>query len=116
MLREGYLDRRVRAARRVYAERSALVARRLGSVMGPGRLSRAGMYVTVELPAGAAQRTVAATREAGFELPALADYCRSSARQGLVLGFGGVTDAELERVLSVVEEQVCGAADARGMA
>ncbi len=116
MLREGYLDRRVRVARRVYAERSALVARRLGPVMGPGRLSLAGMYVTVELPAEAAQRTVVAAREAGFELPSLVDYSRTSARQGIVLGFGGVTDEELERALSVVAEQVCGAADTRGMA
>ncbi|WP_258016907.1 hypothetical protein [Nocardioides marinisabuli] len=35
-------------------------------------------------------------------MPLLDDYCRSRALSGLVLGFGGCTDAELDRALAAV--------------
>jgi len=115
MLREGYLDRVTRTARRVYAERSALVVSRLG-VAGGERATSAGMYITVEMPAHVARSAVATARAAGFQLPSLADYCRSSDRHGIVLGYGGVSQAELHRALDAVEAGVRRAEHSRGMA
>jgi GntR family transcriptional regulator / MocR family aminotransferase len=103
LLGEGHLDKSVRAARRVYAERGALVADRLGRF---GALTRpvAGMYATLLLPGPVADAVVAGCAAAGVDVPALAGYSRSSARSGLVVGFGGVTDEELATALDVLED------------
>ena len=119
MMREGHLDRVIRAARRVYAERTALVASRLGDALdalGLEVAASAGMYVTVEMPEATARCASAAARDAGFDLPSLADFCRTSSRHGVVLGFGGVSGAELRRVLDVVAAGVRRAEDSRGQA
>jgi GntR family transcriptional regulator/MocR family aminotransferase len=42
----------------------------------------------------------------------LADYCRSAALSGLVVGFGGVTDEELDRALAVLARALDRAAGA----
>ncbi|WP_193609273.1 PLP-dependent aminotransferase family protein [Nocardioides lijunqiniae] len=99
LLRDGYVDRVVRSARRTYAERAERVAAALAPyVEGPV----AGMYATVVLPrelAGSAHR---AARRAGFDVPLLADYCRTAELHGLIVGFGGCTDAELDAALAVL--------------
>ncbi|MEJ7691037.1 MAG: PLP-dependent aminotransferase family protein [Nocardioidaceae bacterium] len=102
LLREGHLDRLVRSARRVYAGRSKLVAERLAAIGHPVD-DVAGMYVTVRLSAGQERSVVAAARQAGFVLSPLSDSCRTAVRHGVVLGFGSVTDAQLRRVLDVIE-------------
>jgi GntR family transcriptional regulator/MocR family aminotransferase len=102
MLRDGHVDRLIRSARRVYAARSEAVSRRLAAY-GPVQGSGAGMYVTVTLAEEAARRVSAAARKAGFDVPVLSLYARTHRRHGLVLGFGGVTDDELDRCLDVVE-------------
>jgi GntR family transcriptional regulator/MocR family aminotransferase len=101
LLRDGYVDKVVRTARRVYAERAPRVAAALtpyAELAGP----LAGMYSTWLLPQADALRARAAAREAGFEVNLLSDYCRSTPLTGLVLGFGGVTDDELDRALAAV--------------
>jgi GntR family transcriptional regulator/MocR family aminotransferase len=101
LLRDGYVDKVVRTARRVYAERAPRVAAALtpyAELAGP----LAGMYSTWLLPQGAALRAQQAARRAGFEVNLLADYCRSATLTGLVLGFGGVTDDELDRALAAL--------------
>jgi GntR family transcriptional regulator/MocR family aminotransferase len=101
MLRDGYVDQVVRSARRVYAERAARVAEALapyGGVHGPV----AGMYATIEMPQAQAAAARRATRAAGFDVPLLADYCRTHVRHGLVLGFGGCTDAQLADALAAI--------------
>jgi GntR family transcriptional regulator/MocR family aminotransferase len=101
LLRDGYVDKVVRSARRVYADRAARVA----GALAPYALPRgpvAGMYATVELPPEATRRAVAAARRAGFEVPLLTDYCRTQVRHGLVIGFGGCTDAELDTALAAL--------------
>ena len=101
LLREGYVDKVVRSARRVYAARAERVTAALAphaALSGPV----AGMYATVELPAPEADAARAAARQAGFEVPLLAEYCRSQVRHGLVIGFGGCTDAELDAALAAL--------------
>lgn len=97
LLRDGYVDRAVRGARRVYAERAARVADAL-----PGVGPVAGMYATLELPPATTVAAHAALRRAGFDLTLLADLCRTHVRTGLVIGFGGCSDAELDAALAAV--------------
>ncbi len=101
MLRDGYVDRVVRSARRVYAQRSGLVLERLGG-FGSVASHPAGMYLTLQLSRPLAERAAAAGRDAGFDVPLLSGYARSSDHHGLVLGFGGCTDAQLDAVLTVL--------------
>ncbi len=105
MLREGYVDRVVRTARRVYAERSLLVRERLGAHIDVS-VGGAGMYVTLAMSPEEVAEAVSEGQAVGLDLPSLREYCRTSRRHGLVLGFGGVTDDQLARALDVVERVV----------
>ena len=101
LLRDGWVDKVVRAARRVYAERAPRVAAALSpyaTLAGP----LAGMYSTWLMPEAQALRARDAARRAGFELNLLSSYSRASGLTGLVVGFGGVTDEELDRALAAV--------------
>ncbi len=101
LLRDGYVDKVVRSARRVYAARAPRVEAALapyGEIAGPV----AGMYATVLMPVERAARAHRAALAAGFEVPLLVDNCRSNRLGGLVLGFGGCTDEELDRALAVL--------------
>jgi GntR family transcriptional regulator/MocR family aminotransferase len=101
LLRDGWVDKVVRTARRVYADRAPRVAAAMtpyAELAGP----LAGMYsswLTDPVSAAAAR---ASARAAGFDVPLLAAYCRSAEHTGLVVGFGGVTDAELDRALGAI--------------
>ena len=101
LLRDGYVDAVVRSARRVYAERAPRVVAALSpyaELAGP----IAGMYSTWLLPHARAVRARAVAEEAGFRVNLLRDYCRTATVSGLVVGFGGATDAELDRALDVL--------------
>ncbi len=101
MLREGHVDRLVRSARRVYAERSRLVVQALSpyaAMDGPP----AGMYLTLPLPGPVAEAVRADCWLQGFDVPSLGSYSRSSGLTGLVIGFGGLSDEELSRALEVM--------------
>jgi len=107
LLRDGWADKVVRTARRVYADRAPRVAAALephAELAGP----LAGMYSTWLTDPGAAAAARAAARAAGFDLPLLAEYCRSAGLAGLVVGFGGVTDDELDRALSAIAGGLAG--------
>jgi GntR family transcriptional regulator/MocR family aminotransferase len=101
LLRDGYVDQVVRSARKAYAARAERVVAALAGRAEPIQ-PVAGMYVTVPLPQVAALRVTAAAREAGFELPLLRDYCRTAQLSGVIIGFGGCTDAELDRALAAI--------------
>jgi GntR family transcriptional regulator/MocR family aminotransferase len=105
MLRDGYVDRVVRSARKVYAERSARVTEALGPHLG-GPV--AGMYATVLLPGDHAVAARRAAAAAGFDVPLLSDYCRTSPLTGLVVGFGGCSDAELDTALAALQRGLRG--------
>ncbi|WP_183095592.1 aminotransferase-like domain-containing protein, partial [Nocardioides stalactiti] len=102
LLREGWVDKVVRTARRVYADRAPRVAATLapyGTPAGPA----AGMYATWLMPPASVRAARAAARDAGFEVAPISNYCRSARLSGLVVGFGGVTDAELDRALAAIQ-------------
>jgi len=101
LLREGYVDKVVRTARRVYAERAPRVVAAL-SPYAELAGAPAGMYSTWLLPEADARRARDAAARAGFRVNLLADYCRSASLTGLVVGFGGVTDDELDAALAVL--------------
>ncbi len=104
MLRDGHVDRLIRSARNTYAERSARITERLHHAGLDHLLAApiAGMYVTLELEPERAAEVSRAAVAAGYELPGLEDYSRSAARHGVVLGFAGCTDDQLDEVLGVV--------------
>ncbi|GEP40239.1 GntR family transcriptional regulator [Nocardioides psychrotolerans] len=99
LLRDGYVDRVVRSARRVYADRATRVAAALTPYV---EAPVAGMYAAVVLPRPLALAAHRAARDAGFDVPLLSDYCRTADLHGLIVGFGGCTDAELDRALAVL--------------
>lgn len=101
MLREGHVDKLVRSARRVYAERSRAVSAALAP-FGQIGASSTGMYLTLPLPSPLSDAVRDECRRAGFDVPSLADYSRSSGLTGLVIGFGGVTDEELTTALDAM--------------
>ncbi|MFD7026377.1 PLP-dependent aminotransferase family protein [Promicromonospora sukumoe] len=101
LLRDGWVDKVVRTARRVYADRAPRVAAALephAELAGP----LAGMYSTWHTSPEQAAGARASARAAGFDVRLLEQYCRTADLSGLVLGFGGVTDAELDRALAAV--------------
>ena len=101
LLRDGWLDKVVRTARRVYSERAPRVAAALGSFAEPAG-PQAGMYSTWLLPEPDAVRARDAARAAGFDINLLSGYCRAAGLTGLVIGFGGVSDEELDRALGAI--------------
>lgn len=101
LLRDGYVDAVVRAARRTYAERAPRVVAALSpyaELAGPV----AGMYATWLLDEERAVRARDAAEAAGFRVNLLSTYCRSAGLSGLVVGFAGPSDEELERGLAVL--------------
>ena len=105
MLRDGYVDRVVRSARRVYSQRSRLVMERIGG-LGTVAPTPAGMYLTLQLDQEAAERAAGVALAAGYDVPLLSDYARTADRHGLVLGFGGCSDAQLDSVLTVLRRSL----------
>ena len=101
LLRDGYVDQVVRSARRVYAARAERVLSALRGRAEPIQ-PVAGMYVTVLLPPATAKRVALQAEAAGFEVPMLRDYCRTARRAGVIIGFGGCTDDELDRALDAI--------------
>jgi GntR family transcriptional regulator/MocR family aminotransferase len=101
LLRDGYVDQVVRSARRAYAARAARVVAAMSGVAEPIR-PVAGMYVTFLMPHPTAVRVAEYARDAGFEVPLLRDYCRTADLTGIIVGFGGCTDEQLDRALAAV--------------
>ncbi|WP_110239053.1 PLP-dependent aminotransferase family protein [Nocardioides gilvus] len=101
LLGEGHVDAVVRAARRAYAERAPRVVEALSphaQLAGPV----AGMYSTWLMDEARAVRVHRRAEEAGYRVNLLSTYCRSARLSGLVVGFGGPTDAQLDTALRVL--------------
>ncbi len=101
LLLEGHVDAVVRQARRAYAERAPRVVAALSpyaELAGPV----AGMYTTWLLEEDRAVAARAAAERAGFGVNLLSAYCRTAGLSGLVVGFGGPDDDELDRALNAL--------------
>lgn len=101
MLTEGHVDAVVRAARRAYAERAPRVVEALSphaELAGPV----AGMYSTWLMDEARAVHVRQQAEAAGYRVNLLSTYCRSVRLSGLVVGFGGPTDSQLDDALRVL--------------
>jgi len=109
----GYLDQHLRRVRRHYAaQRSAL-----GTLLQPlapyavlGGIEaglHACLHLAAPLKAGVLQDVL---RRRGVEVATLGEYSRTSEAQALLLGYGGLSRADLERgaalIAEVIHEQV----------
>jgi GntR family transcriptional regulator/MocR family aminotransferase len=111
MLRDGYVDRVVRSARRVYADRAPRVAAAMAPHAQPAGPS-AGMYSTWLLSQDRAETAARSAARVGFDVPLLSDYARGSGLTGLVVGFGGVREEELDAALDALGTGLAGTSTA----
>jgi GntR family transcriptional regulator/MocR family aminotransferase len=102
LMREGHLDKLVRSARRVYAERAGLL---VGRLRGYGVVATpvAGMSLALLTPPAVARAVHEDCLRAGLDVPLLEELTRTDERAGLLVGFGGVSDAQLAWGLDVLE-------------
>lgn len=102
LLAEGYVDTVVRRERKRYSARSDRICRALepfGDVTG----RNAGLHVTLRLRPGIDVTVRDQLRQAGVEVRLLSDFSRSKGEPcGLVIGYGGVSDDDLDRALQAV--------------
>ncbi len=107
---DGALDRHLRRTRRRYRERHALVAAFCHDAAEQGLVAEAhhhvaGLHTTVHLPQGVAEAAVRA--RAGHDGVALGDYGQcwqaEDHPEGLIIGFGAVTTADLPEALRRVD-------------
>lgn len=98
----GHLTQHIRRMRSLYAQRQGQLVAACAE-LASGRLdvrpAEAGMHVVAGLPDGLDDRHIAAgARARGIEAPALSSfYSEAPARQGLMLGYAGVTKGEIRR-------------------
>ena len=97
---EGHFARHIRRMRQIYSERRGALAKAIADELGP-RLqvlgSPAGMHLAAALPRGSRDRpiSVRAARQGLWVMPLSTCYFGRGARQGLVLGYGGTSAAEM---------------------
>jgi GntR family transcriptional regulator / MocR family aminotransferase len=97
---EGHFARHIRRMRQIYGERRGALAKAIAEDLGT-RLqvlgSPAGMHLTAALPKGPRDRriSVRAARQGLWVMPLSTCYLGEGARQGLVLGYGGTSAAEM---------------------
>jgi GntR family transcriptional regulator/MocR family aminotransferase len=99
-INEGHFSRHIRRMRLAYSERREVVVncirKELDSV-AQVHGAEAGLYLTVTLPKGYRDRVIAArgARQNLWLWPLSPSYLGATHRQGLILGFGGATVAEI---------------------
>ena len=116
LLRDGYVDRVVRTARRVYAERAPQGGRRAGAARRAGRPARRHVLDLADAgagPPGAPTGSRARPASTSRCWPTTAARARLT---GLIVGFGGVTDDQLDRALEVLRRELDGIALGLGVA
>ena len=99
-IKEGHFSRHVRRMRLAYSERREVlvncIRKELDSVLQVHG-AEAGLHLTVTLPKGYRDRVIAAraARQNLWLWPLSPSYLGPTHRQGLILGFGGATVAEI---------------------
>jgi GntR family transcriptional regulator/MocR family aminotransferase len=99
-IKEGHFSRHIRRMRLVYSERREVlvncIRKELNSVLQVHG-AEAGLHLTVTLPKGHGDRIISAraARQNLWLWPLSPSYLGPTRRQGLILGFGGATVAEI---------------------
>ncbi len=99
-IKEGHFSRHIRRMRLVYGERRDVlvncIRQELGSILQVHG-AEAGLHLTVTLPKGYRDRIISAraARQNLWLWPLSPSYLGATRRQGLILGFGGATVAEI---------------------
>jgi GntR family transcriptional regulator/MocR family aminotransferase len=99
-INEGHFSRHIRRMRLVYGERREVlvncIRKELDSVLQVHG-AEAGLHLTVTLPKGYRDRVISAraARQNLWLWPLSPSYLGTTPRQGLILGFGGATVAEI---------------------
>jgi GntR family transcriptional regulator/MocR family aminotransferase len=106
---DGHLERHLRRTRRIHRERNRYVASRLTELVDDGRLrsatiGNAGLHFAARLPDGVDDASVRSrTRAGGVALGDFAGCWADRARwEGIVVGYGAVTMADLPEALDIV--------------
>jgi len=112
---DGGLERHLRRNRREYRERHAIVGARLAELVSNGLLTHAslgnaGLHCMVRLPDGVEEAAVKdRARDGGVALGDLGESWAGPRRwEGLVIGYGAVSTAELPEALDIVAAAVSG--------
>ena len=100
-LEEGHFARHVRKTRLLYGERRDALVRAIRREFGDDLKilgAEAGMHLVVTLPPGLSDRRIASrAADDGLWLQPLSEaYLGAGARQGFILGFGGIAAAQME--------------------
>jgi GntR family transcriptional regulator / MocR family aminotransferase len=104
-IREGHLARHIRRMRMLYMERRSALVEEIRKQMD-GRLevigAEAGMHLVALLPKGASDVAVAkkAAKIGISAMPLSSCYLKSPARNGLILGYGGVDARQIRDGMS----------------
>jgi GntR family transcriptional regulator/MocR family aminotransferase len=115
----GHLSAHIRRMRSLYAERQEALLRACRSHLGRWldiAADEAGMHLVASMRPGLDDRAIARTARAhGIEAPALSSYYHAlPPRQGLLLGYAGISEAEIEagarRLAQVLDQAAAGAA------
>jgi GntR family transcriptional regulator/MocR family aminotransferase len=103
-INEGHFARYIRRTRQAYSLRRSALVHALRDEFGSSlaiRGAEAGMHLVVTLPSGMRDREISA-RAATENLwlwPLSSCYLGAATRQGLILGFGGATAADMPRAV-----------------
>jgi GntR family transcriptional regulator/MocR family aminotransferase len=116
-IREGHFNRHIRRMRLLCRDRRDALAGSIRRELG-GALrvlgDEAGMYLTANLPEGLRDREIAlrAARDGLWTMPLSECYQAVTPRQGLILGYGGTSVAEIESAVSRLRITITGCARA----
>ncbi len=107
----GHLAQHIRRMRSLYAERQRLFLDKAQDILGPLldlSPSETGMHLVGFLQPGTDDRAVSqAARERGIEAPPLSGfYVAEAPRPGLLLGYTGITEGEVDRGLKGLADAV----------
>jgi len=105
----GEFYRHIRRVRRIYGERRKFLLNTLHEMLGDivrFEDHAAGMQLLVRLPAGYDDQTIveAASREGVITSALSAHYAQGEIQNGLLLGFCGFTEAEIEVHISIIDK------------
>jgi GntR family transcriptional regulator / MocR family aminotransferase len=112
-IEDGLLDKHLRRARRVYAERHHILASALSESLASyliARIPGAGLHIAASLRDGLGEDAVIqAAASRGILLMGFRNcYCASPRQQGLVLGFSAVSTSDLPLALDTLASVLAG--------